>query len=185
MASPEQIRNYLSQPYSRVLVRDPSGRYFAEILELPGCFSEGDSPDAAIRNLDEAMAGWIDSALDSGQQIPPPLEIAGYSGRVLLRLPKSLHREAVRRAEIEGVSLNQYLVVAIATHIKGDDLADRIASSLSRTLTFTLVTQVQIADTAGAKVLAPPLSPVSQLQEADSTPYQPSTIFQRRERQHA
>jgi hypothetical protein len=29
-----------------------------------------------------------------------------YSGRILLRLPKSLHAELVRQAELEGVSLN-------------------------------------------------------------------------------
>jgi predicted HicB family RNase H-like nuclease len=37
-----------------------------------------------------------------------------YSGKVNLRMPKSLHRDLARRAEEEGVSLNQFMVVALA-----------------------------------------------------------------------
>lgn len=37
-----------------------------------------------------------------------------YSGKVNLRMPRSLHRDLVRRAEEEGVSLNQFMVVALA-----------------------------------------------------------------------
>lgn len=37
-----------------------------------------------------------------------------YSGKVNLRMPKSLHRALARRAEEEGVSLNQFMVVALA-----------------------------------------------------------------------
>ena len=37
-----------------------------------------------------------------------------YSGKVNLRMPRSLHRDLARRAEEEGVSLNQFMVVALA-----------------------------------------------------------------------
>jgi predicted RNase H-like HicB family nuclease len=134
MAEPEQVAKYLSEPYSRVLVPDPSGGYFAEVLELPGCFSEGDTPEEAIKNVEEAMEGWIAAALDAGQSIPSPAATRGYSGHVALRMPKSLHREAVRRAELDGVSLNQYLVTAIGAHVAGqgmdDDIAARVAADL-------------------------------------------------------
>jgi predicted HicB family RNase H-like nuclease len=43
-----------------------------------------------------------------------------YSGKVDLRMPKSLHRDLVRRAE-EGVSLNQFMVVALARAV-GEEL---------------------------------------------------------------
>lgn len=131
MTEKVEVRQYLVQPYSRILIPSPSGGYFAEVLELTGCFSQGDTVEEAIRNLEEAMEGWIETTLAMGQSIPPPLATAGYSGRVLLRLPKSLHRAAARRAEIEGVSLNQYLVAAIAAQLEGDDLIERIAQRLS------------------------------------------------------
>jgi len=132
MAEPEQVAKYLSEPYSRVLVPDPSGGYFAEVLELPGCFSEGDTPEEAIKNVEEAMEGWISAALDAGQAIPSPAASRGYSGHVALRMPKSLHREAVRRAELDGVSLNQYLVTAIGAHVAGQGMDDDIAARFVR-----------------------------------------------------
>ena len=39
-----------------------------------------------------------------------------YSGRVTLRLPKSLHRALANAAEEEGVSLNQHLVTVLVSH---------------------------------------------------------------------
>lgn len=186
MATRPEAAKFLSEPYSRVLVPDPSGGYFAEVLELTGCFSQGDTAEEAIKNLEEAMVGWISSALDAGEPIPPPLAAAGYSGRVLLRLPKSLHKAAVRRAELEGVSLNQYLVATIAAHLTGDDLADRIAKRLSRTLTFTQVTQLQVADTAKPQVPVIRPSSLGELQKADNAGYEPLFPFvQRKERQYA
>jgi predicted RNase H-like HicB family nuclease len=42
------------------------------IPDLPGCFSAGDTLDEALSNAEEAVAGWIDAALDAGEAIPPP-----------------------------------------------------------------------------------------------------------------
>lgn len=39
---------------------------------------------------------------------------AGRSGQVLLRMPRTLHAELVDQAEREGVSLNQFIVAALA-----------------------------------------------------------------------
>ena len=128
MTKAGEVAKYLAKPYSRVLVPHPAGGYFAEVLELPGCFSQGDTPEEAVKNLEEAMVGWVSAALDAGQAIPEPLALRGYSGHVALRMPKSLHREAVRRAELEGVSLNQYLVIAIEAHVAGQAVAERVTA---------------------------------------------------------
>jgi predicted RNase H-like HicB family nuclease len=48
-------------------------RAFGVVLpDLPGCFSAGDTLDEAIASAEEAVAAWIDSALDSGEPIPDP-----------------------------------------------------------------------------------------------------------------
>jgi len=187
MTEVEQINRYLSQPYSRVLIPDETGGYFGEILEFPGCFTQGATPQEALRNLDEAMTGWIETALDNGQQIPPPLETAGYSGRILLRLPKSIHKAAARRAEMEGVSLNHYLVTSIAAHLQGDDLADRIANRLSMTRAVQVAQITMIKFTATTEVQERTMRPLSvpELQEGISATYEPMTTFQRKERQNA
>ncbi len=45
------------------------------VPDLPGCFSAGDSLEEALVNAEEAIAAWIDAALDAGQDIPPPTSI--------------------------------------------------------------------------------------------------------------
>jgi len=172
MTNEEMLREYVARPYSRILVPDSSGRYFAEVLEFPGCFSEGHTPGQAMDNLNEAMAAWIEAALESGQSIPDPVATAGYSGRVLLRLPKSLHREAARRAEMDGVSLNQYLVTAIAARAGADDVAERVADKL--TSRFRLVAQMQMgmAVTTFSQPEPKTISPIGKLAEGDTTQYQ-------------
>lgn len=42
------------------------------VPDLPGCFSAGDTLDEAMAAAEDAVAGWIDAALDDGLPIPPP-----------------------------------------------------------------------------------------------------------------
>ena len=41
-------------------------------------------------------------------------ELEGYSGKVVLRMPRSLHKKLKERAKAEGVSLNQYMIYKLA-----------------------------------------------------------------------
>ena len=41
----------------------------------------------------------------------------GHSGRLLLRMPRSLHTELAHEAEREGVSLNAYITGALASAV--------------------------------------------------------------------
>jgi predicted RNase H-like HicB family nuclease len=45
------------------------------VPDLPGCFSAGDTLDEAVANAEEAVAAWIDSALDHNEAIPAPSSI--------------------------------------------------------------------------------------------------------------
>ena len=111
-ADPTEV---LRQPYSRVLTPDEeSGTYTARIQEFPGCVAQGDSPAEAYENLEQAARSWIVAAQDLGQEIPPPKSEEAFSGRILLRLPRSLHRRAAAMAEQDGTSLNQFVVAAVA-----------------------------------------------------------------------
>ena len=42
------------------------------VPDFPGCFSAGDTLDEALSGAEEAVAAWIDAALDAGQAIPLP-----------------------------------------------------------------------------------------------------------------
>ena len=46
--------------------------YIAEVPELPGCMAHGDSQELAIKNVNEAIQLWIDTAKEFGDLIPEP-----------------------------------------------------------------------------------------------------------------
>ena len=51
------------------------------VPDLPGCFSAGDTMDEAIANAEEAVAAWIETALDTGLDIPPPSSVEALRKR--------------------------------------------------------------------------------------------------------
>lgn len=120
--------DYLALPNERVLIPDEaSGTFTALIREFPGCVSQGDTAPEAYANLEDAAEAWIGAALDLGQEIPRPRTAESHSGRVLLRLPRSLHREAGEAAERDGTSLNQFIVAAVAYRLGSRAGQDAVA----------------------------------------------------------
>ena len=46
--------------------------FVAEVPELPGCMAHGDTQEAALKNVNQAMALWIDTAKEFCDPIPEP-----------------------------------------------------------------------------------------------------------------
>jgi antitoxin HicB len=109
--------DYLKRPYTRLIVPEEDGSFRAEILEFPGCLALGDTAARALETLEEVAESWLESALARGQSIPEPIESNEFSGKLVLRLPRQLHRRATFSAEHDGVSLNTYIVTALATYV--------------------------------------------------------------------
>jgi len=125
-------KSYLKQPYSRVLIPNEDGTFSAEMLEFPGCFAEGDTVDQAMRNLEAAAEAWIEASLSQGLEIPEPEMNQGYGGKIALRLPRGLHRQAARMAAREGTSLNQFLTSAVASRLGAEDFYTRLADKFEQ-----------------------------------------------------
>lgn len=115
----KDLEFYLKQEYRiclHPLSEEEGGGWYAEIPDLPGCMSDGESKEEALKNLEEAKRAWIFAMLERGKKVPLPQkeEEEEYSGRLTFRLSKSLHRELARMAKSEGVSLNQLLLTLIS-----------------------------------------------------------------------
>lgn len=108
------VNHYLSLPYTIELIREDATTWFARVAELPGCITEGDSAADAIAMIQDAMAGWIELALEDGQVIPEPKPLEEFSGKFVVRVSKSLHRDLVAAAAKEQVSLNQFIATELA-----------------------------------------------------------------------
>ncbi|MCL2481073.1 MAG: type II toxin-antitoxin system HicB family antitoxin [Spirochaetaceae bacterium] len=111
------VKKYLNLPYHIVIqhLTDESGSYyFATVKEFDGCMSYGDTYTEAFENIQEAMKGWIETKLENGFTVPEPIEESQYSGKFVVRIPKSLHAHLAMEAEKEGISLNQYALYRLS-----------------------------------------------------------------------
>ena len=111
------VDEYLSLPYTKVIkeIDDESGHYYyGRIMELDGCQSTGDTLEELDISLKEAMEGYIETKIEHNMPIPMPIKDDDYSGKFVLRIPKSLHRRLAEQANAEGVSLNQYAMFKLA-----------------------------------------------------------------------
>ena len=109
-----EAKKYLDLPYSYTIEteKDNDEEYYViRANELPGCMSHGETIDKAFKNIKDAMSGWISVCLESGNKVPTP---ENFSGKFSVRIPPSLHKELVIRANKEGVSLNQLVTTAFA-----------------------------------------------------------------------
>jgi antitoxin HicB len=62
------------------LAESDGGGYLAIVPDLPGCISDGGTPEEVLKNVQEAIESWIEAAKESKIAIPrptPPLEKVG------------------------------------------------------------------------------------------------------------
>ena len=55
----------------RLVDRDGSG-YVSTAPDLPGCMSDGETPEEALKNIQEAIVSWIEAAQEWKMDIPHP-----------------------------------------------------------------------------------------------------------------
>jgi len=87
----------------------------ARVREFPDIIGYGASASDAHTDACLAIEAVSELLKEIGREVPAPImDELEYSGRVTLRLPKSLHRLAAIKADSEAVSLNQHLLDLIS-----------------------------------------------------------------------
>ncbi len=113
----------LTYPFEILPLSDAEGGGYAIIFpDLPGCRSDGATPEKAVENGRLALDDWLAVAIEFDDVVPVPY--SSVSGRFVQRVPKSLHRQLVDEAKSEGVSLNTLVVSLVA-----EGLGRRVAKS--------------------------------------------------------
>lgn len=110
----KNLEYYMKLPYTYELIKDPDDPWFIMVKELPGCMSHGDTPEEAVAMIRDAMEGWLLVSMQRGDQIPEPEPPDDYSGKFVVRIPRSLHRKLAEQAERDEVSLNAFITAALA-----------------------------------------------------------------------
>jgi RNA polymerase sigma-B factor len=152
-AHPEQ---QIDERYHIELVQAETGDgWTAKVEELPGCTADGASPEEAAARVHDAMRAWIADAVAEGREVPKPRSVS-HSGRLLVRMPQSLHAELARAAEREEASLNQFITSSLASAVNwrgasdeapaaGDQRSARRAGAARTALMVNVVLLVLIA----------------------------------------
>jgi predicted HicB family RNase H-like nuclease len=144
MAKPPSLSEDLAASVRVSLVRageGGDGAWVAEVDGAPGVSARGATPEEAVRHALDGVGGVTEPAGPEGvtQDAPKPENGARRSGRLLVRMPASLHDELARAAELEGVSLNQLITGALAGAVawrsdgaRGPQAPDEAAGRLTR-----------------------------------------------------
>ena len=111
------------EAYSHVVspidAADGGGLLFT-MPDIPGVMADGATEMQAIADGREAFMTTVSAMVDMGQEVPAPafnaqdFTPASASGKVLARLPRSMHLQLTARAKTEGVSLNSLVLAFIA-----------------------------------------------------------------------
>jgi predicted HicB family RNase H-like nuclease len=123
------------------LVRATDGEdWLAEVEGFPQLSARAKSPEEAARRAWAAIeASFYEPHADGadGSSRPTP----SHSGKLLVRMPATLHDELARAAESEGVSLNQLITGVLASSVawRTPARADADAAERSRGLTRTVL----------------------------------------------
>jgi predicted RNase H-like HicB family nuclease/plasmid stability protein len=113
-----EIEAYASRPYPITFYPAEEGGYVAEIEDLPGCLAQGESPAEAVDAIEQCKRAWIATAFEQGIEVPLPRTEVEYSGKFLVRMPKSLHRRLAARARQDEVSLNAEVVSLLSAALE-------------------------------------------------------------------
>lgn len=113
----KNVQYYMSLNYDyklREIVEEDGEKYYrVSIPQLPGVIAYGDSINEAYEEILGAKKVWFEKCLEDGVDIPEPTTDM-YSGRITIRIPKSLHEELAISSKSENVSLNQYIVTLLS-----------------------------------------------------------------------
>jgi antitoxin HicB len=156
----DAVRHYLNLPYRIALVRDgldDDRPWRAMVEELTGCEARGSTPAEAASRIPAALAEWVASAQAEGRDIPEPRDARAYSGKLLLRMPQSLHAELAQAEERDQVSLNAHINLLLAAAVHGNgagrpvaetsseaELPAGYAARMQRFVTFALLANVAV-----------------------------------------
>lgn len=109
------MRDLSQYPFEiRPLTEEEGSGFLISFPDFSECISDGETPEEAIRNGQDALQETIAALESLNLPIPEPGSGGSYSGKFIQRVPKSLHARLAVRARQEGVSMNALVTAILA-----------------------------------------------------------------------
>ncbi len=83
--------------------------YIASVLELPGCKTDGETIEEALNMIRDSLQEYIETFLELRKEIPEPVRLKEFKGKILFRTSPQKHYKLVKKAAAQGKSLNKFL----------------------------------------------------------------------------
>jgi antitoxin HicB len=126
----KELKYYSALPYRFDCRFDAEDRvWIVEYPELRGCSAHGATVRQAMSRGEAFKTEWIRTALEAGDHVPEPKQ-SEYSGKLLVRLPKTLHEQVAEDAAGDDVSINAYIVQAVTEKVQRTGLRN-VASDIA------------------------------------------------------
>lgn len=87
--------------------------YIAFIEEYPSISTFADSPETALRDLESVFNEWKRIQEEDGDPMPEPFKLQNFSGKTMIRIPRSLHKQLAEKAHMDNVSINQEITYCL------------------------------------------------------------------------
>lgn len=130
---------------------------------IDGCVGGGVTPEDAIEEAQENLEIYLNYMEENDCSLPDPYEENQYSGKIALRVSKSVHKKLAQISEDEGISINSFINGAInhalgteETNKKLEQMVSKIQENTEKNLKlqkFDLIFSQQIAQQWGNTLL--------------------------------
>lgn len=145
----KDLNCYLKLDYPieiKKLPQKDGGGYLASIPQLGEKAFRADGPNVkeALRNLRKIKKDLFIDYLEEGTPIPEPEpeSEAIFSGKFVVRIPPTLHRQMVEQARKENVSLNQLILYLLSSNISLKAVESKIEECFTKIKTKPLDTPI-------------------------------------------
>lgn len=109
------LNYYMNLPWQFEFTKHPNGEYSVRVVGL-SCYSGGATMEEASKEIQDALAFYIESCLESNMPIPNPADIEKANGRISIRTTKDTHLKLIKIAEQENVSVSHLVNDAIIAY---------------------------------------------------------------------
>jgi len=110
------------------LPADEGGGYLIEFPDLPGCMSDGPTPEEAIQNGADAVRCWIEAMREAGRPVPAPSRAP--VGVRTINVDEHIYRMLAEEAERQGLDTESIANTAFLSGVlsylsRKDEVADK------------------------------------------------------------
>ena len=123
----KDLTYYLNLRYPTIINSIPEsegGGYESYIAQL-GRFTfigDGETPEEALADLEKTRKRNIREMFEAGEAIPEPTIESDYSGKLIIRIPKYLHKLLAEQAKSNGASLNQHITSILSIGVPAHEI---------------------------------------------------------------